>query len=235
MAAGERDDSTTSQRRSLRDAVRQWLYLPTGRFRRRRMRRFLELFAPTASTRILDVGGTDAFWRLAGVASDVVLLNIDVPVVPDDLPPNMRYVQADGTTLPFPDRSFDICFSNSTIEHVHTYERQQAFASEMRRVGEAIWLQTPARSFPFEPHWLGFFIHWLPERWQRRLARNFTVWGWVNRPTQEQVDELVDEYRLLTHRELRQLFPDCEIRRERFLGLTKSYVAIRRRSASRSS
>ena len=32
---------------------------------------------------------------------------------------------------------------------------------------------------------------------------------------------------LLDGREMRALFPDCEIRRERFLGLTKSYVAIR--------
>jgi len=50
----------------------------------------------------------------------------------------------------------------------------------------------------------------------------------VNRPNQQQVDALVDEYRLLDYREMRELFPDCEIRRERFLGLTKSYVAVRR-------
>jgi hypothetical protein len=41
------------------------------------------------------------------------------------------------------------------------------------------------------------------------------------------VRELVDEYRLLTYDEVCALFPDCEIRRERFLGLTKSYVAVR--------
>jgi len=116
----------------------------------------------------------------------------------------------------------------STIEHVHSLDRQRAFASEVRRVGRGLWLQTPARSFPFEPHWLGLFIHWLPRRWQRRLARNFTLWGLVNRPDQQQVDALVDEYRLLDYREMRELFPDCEIRRERFLGLTKSYVAVRR-------
>ena len=27
--------------------------------------------------------------------------------------------------------------------------------------------------------------------------------------------------------EMRRLFPDCEIRRERFLGFTKAYVAVR--------
>jgi hypothetical protein len=191
------------------------------------MDEFVRSFAPRAGMRILDVGGTDLVWRLVDQPAEVVLLNLDVPEQVGPLPANMRYVQGDGTNLPFADGEFDICFSNSTIEHVHTYERQRAFASELRRVGKGIWMQTPARSFPFEPHWLGFFIHWLPKRWQRRVARNFTVWGWVNRPTQQQVDALVDEYRLLDHRELRELFPDCQIRRERFLGLTKSYVAVR--------
>ena len=29
------------------------------------------------------------------------------------------------------------------------------------------------------------------------------------------------------YREMRELFPDCEILREKFLGFTKSYVAVR--------
>ena len=45
--------------------------------------------------------------------------------------------------------------------------------------------------------------------------------------SKEIVDRLVDETRLLDGREMRALFPDCEIHRERFLGLTKSYLAIR--------
>ena len=53
------------------------------------------------------------------------------------------------------------------------------------------------------------------------------LWGWLARPSPEQVERFVRETRLLTHREMRALFPDCEIRRERFLGLTKSYVAVR--------
>jgi hypothetical protein len=47
------------------------------------------------------------------------------------------------------------------------------------------------------------------------------------RPTSEDVSQRVDELRLLTYREMQELFPDCEIRRERFLGLTKSYIAVR--------
>jgi len=191
------------------------------------MRSFIDDFEPDRQTRILDVGGTSTIWDLTDVSSSIVLFNL---FVPDDAEyrENISWAQGDGCAMPYADGEFDVCFSNSTIEHLHTLDRQRRFAAEMRRVSRGIWLQTPARSFPFELHWLGFFIHWLPQRWQRRVARNFTLWGWVNRPTQEQVDELVDEYRLLSYREMRELFPDCEIRRERLLGLTKSYVAVRR-------
>jgi hypothetical protein len=37
------------------------------------------------------------------------------------------------------------------------------------------------------------------------------------------VSHLVDDVRLLSYREKQELFPDCEIRRERLFGLTKSY------------
>jgi hypothetical protein len=41
------------------------------------------------------------------------------------------------------------------------------------------------------------------------------------------VEAFLDEVRLLTLDEMRVLFPDCTILRERFLGWTKSYIAVR--------
>jgi hypothetical protein len=57
--------------------------------------------------------------------------------------------------------------------------------------------------------------------------RNFTVWGLLTRPTAQQVDDFLAEIRLLSYREMRELFPECEIIRERFFGLTKSYIAVK--------
>jgi hypothetical protein len=94
-------------------------------------------------------------------------------------------------------------------------------------VGRQVWVQTPARSFFFEPHLLAPFIHFLPFSWQRRLVRNFTLWGWVTRPSQVSVDQMLGGLRLLDYATFRTLFPDCEIRRERFLGVTKAFVAVR--------
>ena len=195
--------------------------------RRRRMARFGARFAPGSETRILDVGGTAYNWRLSDLRARVTLLNLDGPRVPESLPGHFTRITASGTDLPHRDGAFDIAFSNSVIEHLGSYERQRRFAEQLRRVGRALWVQTPARWFPFEPHLLTPFVHYLPRSWRTRLLRRFTVWGWLARPSPERVARFVRDTRLLSYREMCELFPDCEIQRERFLGLTKSFVAVR--------
>jgi hypothetical protein len=196
-------------------------------FRRRRMAAFVRTFAPGAGTAILDVGGTPFNWGLVELASRVTLLNRRPPDPAQALPPGVTWICGDATSLAFPDASFDIAFSNSVIEHLGTLEQQRRFAAEVRRVGRGVWVQTPAKVFPFEPHLLALFLHWLPRSWQRRLVRRASGWGLLSRPSQARIDAFLEETRLLTLGEMCALFPDCEIRRERFLGLTKAYVAVR--------
>lgn len=137
-------------------------------------------------------------------------------------------VVGNGCELEYADESYDIVFSNSVIEHLGTWENQIRFANEARRVGGKLWIQTPAREFFIEPHFIAPFIHWMPKSARKRLLRYFTVWGWLSKPTPEQVDSAIAEIRLLSYEEMLQLFPDCEIYRERFLFFfTKSYSAHR--------
>ena len=98
----------------------------------------------------------------------------------------------------------------------------------MNEAGRGVWVQTPAHSFLVEPHLMAPFLHWFPVGWQRRLIRWVSLWGWIARPSPERVERFIEETRLLSEAEMKTLFPDCELRRERFLGLTKSYVAVRR-------
>lgn len=205
------------------------LYAPvSSRFRRRRLA-WLGRHLPTRSgERLLDVGGFPWCWPAGTTPCDLTLLNREFPAAARaQAGTTTTLVIGDGCALPFADGSFDVVFSNSVIEHVGTWERQQAFAREARRVGRRLWVQTPAREFFVEPHLIAPFIHWLPRSWQRRLIRNFTVRGWMERPGPREVDEFLDEVRLLTFAEMRALFPDCTILRERFLGMTKSFIAIR--------
>jgi hypothetical protein len=190
------------------------------------MNRFVKTFQPTSETAVLDVGGTPYNWERIDATFPITLVNIE-PLESDGLDARYTLVQGSGAQLDFPDRSFDIAFSNSVIEHVGSLEEQRSFANELRRVGRQVWVQTPARSFFFEPHLLTPFIHYLPLSWQRRLVRNFTLWGWITRPSRASVDRMLGELRLLDYAAFQELFADCEIRRERFLGFTKAFVAVR--------
>jgi hypothetical protein len=177
----------------------------------------------------LDVGGAPWFWDNLGVFAKITILNPDT--FPDDVV--KRYSQfsvvtGDGCNLPYPDKSFEVGFSNSAIEHVGTYERQKAFAAELRRVGRTLWVQTPAREFPVEPHLMAPFFQYLPRWLQRKTLRYFTIYGWMNKPVPAQVEEFLNEVRLLRYHEMQELFPDCKIHCEKAMGITKSYIAIRK-------
>ncbi len=202
--------------------------LLSARFRARRLKWFTELVSPPPQATILDVGGYPWFWQNVTSPYRITLLNPHVvPGLSEKLADRFTFAVGDGCHLEYPDRSFDVVFSNSVIEHVGTYARQQAFAAEARRVGRALWIQTPAREFFVEPHLLTPFIHYLPRSLQARLLRYGTVWGLMTKPSRAEVAGFLDEVRFLNCREMRELFPDCVICRERFLGFTKSYVAVR--------
>lgn len=196
-------------------------------FRKRRLARFKWQLNPLSGERLLDVGGYPWCWPPGTVSSAITLLNRSFEPGLAARYPGFTYEVGDGCALPYTTGSFDVVFSNSVIEHLGTWENQIRFAAEARRVGRRLWVQTPARSFFIEPHLLAPFIHWLPVRWQRRFMRRFTPWGWLTKAKPADVDAFLAEVRLLTKEEMQRLFPDCEIMEERFLGMTKSYVALR--------
>ena len=200
-----------------------------GPFRARRMKRFVAAFGPTATTTIVDVGGAPRTWLDLPCRPRVTVVNLAPPAGP--VPSWVRFDTGDATRLPYADGAFDIAFSNSVIEHVGDLAAQRRMAAELRRVAGCYYLQTPARSFPFEPHYLTPFVHWLPMSVRRRLLRNLSVWGWITRPSPDDVDHAVTSIRLLSLRELRELFPDATILRERVAWMTKSWTVVKARGA----
>src|SRR5687767_8536843 len=88
-------------------------------FRRKRMRRFLDVLAPRPDATILDVGGGYGTWIESGLRCKITVLNIH-RIAPQPLPAGLQIetVIGDGCDLQFADRTFDIVFSNSVIEHV---------------------------------------------------------------------------------------------------------------------
>jgi hypothetical protein len=179
--------------------------------------------------RILDIGGTNEFWESRGWAGrddiEVVLLNLEAePHKHANLQPH----EGDATNLSeFPDQSFDVVFSNSVIEHLETYERQVAMAREVRRLAPVYWVQTPNFWFPVEPHFLAPAWHWLPVELRVRLLQR-RRWGWRGPcPDRSSATAAVREIRLMRERELRRLFPEARIERERIGPLVKSLTVVR--------
>jgi hypothetical protein len=192
------------------------------RFRRRRIRYFCSAFPPGTCRTVLDVGGTPQIWQMLGDRYEVTLLNED----PQEFgTSNATCVVGDGRDIKFPNRSFDVAFSNSVIEHVGSWKDMQRFASELRRVGSSFYCQTPNKWFPVEPHLGTLFLHW----WPRLLnvyfvTRYLTLWGLLNRPSRVQVKKSLASIHLLSRRDLQRLFPGGTIMTERFLLLSKSFV-----------
>lgn len=203
----------------------------SARFRARRMRQFLEVCKPTPSTRVLDVGGNPQIWRNLPADRLPSLVYLNTPRSFEDGDDRARLIFGDGTRLPFPDRSFDLVFSNSVIEHVGSPSNQKAFADEIRRVSKSYWVQTPNHGFPIEPHLLTPLVHWLPAKTKAFVARRFTVWDLVAKPSAESrrfyIEHFLNDIRLLQRHEIAALFPDAEIIAEPFGPFTKSWIAYR--------
>jgi SAM-dependent methyltransferase len=192
------------------------------RFRKGRIQFFCSAFPPSACRTVLDVGGTAQIWDMLDGSYEVTLLNTDSKELAAGC---YQCVIGDGRSLQFSNNSFDVAFSNSVIEHVGNWEDMQRFASELRRVGKSFYCQTPNKWFPIEPHLGTVFLHWWPQILNLFfVTRYFTLWGLMNKPTRKQVEESLANIRLLTHRDLQQLFPGATIVAERFLLLSKSYV-----------
>ena len=195
-------------------------------FRTKRMARFEKEFNLSSKLSVLDVGGSEYNWQFISFRPKLTLLNVQIPKSSVQTKA-ADWIIADGKYLPFKDAAFDIVYSNSVIEHLSTLSNQTLFANECRRVGIFYYIQTPNKWFPVEPHYIMIFIHWLPKPFQRRLIRNFTIRGWVERPSQVECERMIQEFRLLSKKEFQLIFPDAEIWEERLLGLTKSMIAVR--------
>jgi SAM-dependent methyltransferase len=178
------------------------------RARARRHERFFALTGLQPGMRVIDVGC--GALGLRGLEPGLDVTGVDLVARPEYPGP---FVQADAAQrLPFDDAAFDLAYSSSVVEHVEP-ERRAAFAAEIRRVARGWFVQTPAWSFPIEPHALLPFAHWLAPTLRRPYWRVGAAGSW-------------EDIHLLRRAELAELFGE-PILAERFGGLVKSWIALR--------
>jgi SAM-dependent methyltransferase len=177
------------------------------RSRRRKLRLFLDELGPGPDTSVLDAGADELGFAAVGGCGTlnffeelypwpemITALGLHDGVGFGRRYPNVRYVRGDACALPFPDRSFDLYFSNAVIEHVGGRERQRLLVEEALRVARRVFIATPNRWFPLEVHTRLPLVHWLPEPLTHRIY-DLTRKPWAK------------ENHLLGPAELRRLFP----------------------------
>jgi SAM-dependent methyltransferase len=175
---------------------------------------------------ILDIGGTEEFWRmmnfLPGREVNITLLNLEF------LPysgTGFRHIKGVAQSLPFENKSFDVIFSNSVIEHVGDIDEKKKMAREIKRVGRCYFIQTPNRNFPIEPHFVFPFYQFLPISTRAWLLSRFPLGWFPKAATYQDALREVRAIRLLDRKELVGLFQEADIYGETIFGLHKSYVA----------
>lgn len=188
--------------------------------RQDRMQFFITKMGIQGGERIIDLGGSAAFWGDCPLPLNLTIVNLPdalVKVNPNGHH-NVNFVEGDACDLPLIlDGSFDIAFSNSVIEHVGPIENQIAFAKEVQRVAPRFWVQTPSIWFPIEAHNHMPFWWAYPEplkrkfisRWKQKLP------AWT---------EMIEGTTVIKRKDLEKMFPTGNIWTERFAGFPKSYV-----------
>ena len=143
----ERIASVYAERERALPADRYSLWRPGNLYIvQRREQNLLEIlaeegFEELSDTQILDVGcgsGEDLRQLLRYGATAEKLIGVDV--LPNRLEraralsPHLRFELIDGTTLPFPDASFDLVWQSTVFSSIIDPKLQNILAAEMRRV-----------------------------------------------------------------------------------------------------
>lgn len=185
---------------------------------------FHSLFRPASEDRVLDIGASgEVFLRYTFediypyperiIAGGYALNEV---ASARHYYPQPNYAVFDGCALPFPDKSFDLVFSNAVIEHILGPGRQQRFAQEVMRVGKSWFVTTPNYWFPFESHYHLPFIQFMPVGVQREYNR--LLGSHIPKGTTQELG-------LLSARQLQRLFPSSQIAKVRVTFWPETLVA----------
>jgi 2-polyprenyl-3-methyl-5-hydroxy-6-metoxy-1,4-benzoquinol methylase len=201
--------------------VHKFYRLILPHFRKSRMAIFCKRFAINSRTTVLDMGGGAFNWTMVPERPQVTILDIYEHSNKADW---ATYVVGDGCKTGFSTGYFDVVFSNSVIEHVGGIERQRQFAAECVRCGRGFFVQTPNKWFPFDTHTLMPFAHWLPQSIFRKILRFSPRFMFFKTDAGDMKD--FSNMRLLSKSDMLELFPGAEVIEEKFLGITKSLIAV---------
>ncbi len=187
--------------------------------------------------RIVDLGGTEKYWRAIGYdwmqrfGVEVTCINPSAAEVARGSAltnASVALTQGNACAMPDADNAFDMVHSNSVIEHVGRWQDMEAFAREVRRLAPAYYIQTPYFWCPIDPHYYRIpFLHWMPVSWKLKLLARIGPGHFA--PTRDigRLMRAIESSVLLDRAQFRTLFPDARIRFEWLGFIPKSLMAER--------
>jgi hypothetical protein len=222
--------------------IRKIFKIYSNVFKQKRRKILFDKLHPVDNFKILDLGGNDGTF-LSILFPDFKKDNLYVADISEEALLNAKQKYGYNTILldesgkiPFDDKYFDIIFCNSVIEHVtvnknecykidnwqefntKSFQRQQIFANEIIRCSKSYFVQTPYKYFPIESHtWFPFFYLFLNRKYYLKCLNLINKY-WIKGS--------IPDCRLFTIKEMKQLFPNSEIIKERNMLFVKSLIAI---------
>lgn len=183
---------------------------------------------------IVDLGGTEGYWRIGReyLAENrgritITLVNTEIQAVEQQ--EQFRFLNASATDPDlFANRRFDMVHSNSVIEHVGDWRQMELFAANVRRLARTYYVQTPDYWFPYEPHFRFPGFQYLPEAIRVGLIMRFALGFFSRIANREEAWDIIRHHQLLSTRQMRTLFLDGEVFHEKFAGMNKSIIAVKR-------
>lgn len=201
--------------------------------RKRKLELFYKLMKPTAQTKVLDVGAqinpqTDGQLQLIDSCpwkSQVSAVNISPEAIKliRQHYPDVEALVGDACQLPWPDKYFDVVYSNAVIEHLGHFEKQKKMAAEIMRVGKRWFVTTPNRWYPFEFHLRLPLVTWLPGHsylWVGRIVS----YNHVKNKYMLGLDHT--GLRLMTASELKRCFPNSKIIKQRVTFMAETLIVV---------
>lgn len=207
----------------------------------KRFNLFLDLLKPDKNNTILDLGGYNGkfFYKFQDMIKpldlNIIIADIDEQAlnIAKERGFNILLLDESGI-INLPDKSIDIVFCNSVIEHVtlpkeniwncfddkffkdESTTRQKKFAQEIKRIGKKYFVQTPHLDFLIESH------TWLPlvsKLNRRNLIKllNFSNKFWIKKTA--------PDWHLLNEEQMNLFFPEANaIIINKVLGFKKEII-----------
>jgi len=201
--------------------------------RKRKLELFYKLIEPTDGMKILDVGAevnpfgnkTMQFIDNYQWKGNITAANISDKYLSliKQRYPEVETRVCDACSLPWPDKYFDVVYSNAVIEHVGDFERQAQMASEIMRVGKKWFVTTPNRWYPFEFHMRLPLVTWLPGDMYLLAGRCIRY----NHDSKKYCFGNSDcGSRLMSSRKLKKCFPTSQIIKQRVTFMPETIIAV---------